>query len=107
MQNNKPIEINKECQFMHDLTNNAQMARYNLIVVTGQLKLYSKGIKPSRHFRLKDIKHYFGITGNLESITNKIDVINGVVEEVVKGVKVNGTVIKDNINLSNKGGSND
>ena len=100
MQNNKPIEINKDCQFMHDLTNNAQMARYNLIVVTGQLKLYSKGIKPSRHFRLKDIKNYFGISGNLETITNKIYVINGVVEEVVKGVK-------DNINLSNKGGSND
>ena len=100
MQNNKPIEINKDCQFFSDLTNNAQIARYNLIVVTGQLKLYSKGIKPSRHFRLKDIKNYFGISGNLESITNKIDVINGVVEEVVKGVK-------DNINLSNKGGSND
>ena len=100
MQNNKPIEINKDCQFMQDLTNNAQMARYNLIVVTGQLKLYSKGIKPSRHFRLKDIKNYFGISGNLETITNKIDVINGVVEEVVKGVK-------DNINLSDKGGSND
>jgi len=100
VQNNKPIEINKDCQFFSDLTNNAQIARYNLIVVTGQLKLYSKGIKPSRHFRLKDIKNYFGISGNLESITNKIDVINGVVEEVVKGVK-------DNINLSNKGGSND
>ena len=100
MQNNKPIEINEDCQFMQDLTNNAQMARYNLIVVTGQLKLYSKGIKPSRHFRLKDIKNYFGISGNLKTITNKIDVINGVVEEVVKGVK-------DNINLSNKGGSND
>ena len=107
MQNNKPIEINKDCKFMHDLTNNAQLARYNLIIVKGQLTLYSQGIKPSRHFRLKDIKHYFGITGNLESITNKIDAINGVVEEVVKGVKVNGTVIKDNINLSNKGGSND
>ena len=117
MQNNKPIEINKDCQFMHDLTNNAQMARYNLIVVTGQLKLYSQGIKPSRHFRLKDIKNYFGISGNLESITNKIDVINGVVEEVVKGVKENPQPIiynkeveegvKDNINLTSKGGSND
>ena len=41
MQVNKPIEIDKDCQFMHDLTNNAQMARYNLIIVTGQLKLYS------------------------------------------------------------------
>ena len=100
MQNNKPIEINADCKFMHDLTNNAQLARYNLIIVKGQLDLYSQGIKPSRHFRLKDIKNYFGISGNLESITNKIDVINGVVEEVVKGVK-------NNINLSDKGGQDD
>ena len=51
MQNNKPIEINGDCKFMSDLTANPTIARYNLIVVTGQLKLYSKGIKPSRHFR--------------------------------------------------------
>ena len=100
MQNNKPIEINGDCQFFSDLTGNPTIARYNLIVVTGQLKLYSKGIKPSRHFRLKDIKNYFGVTGNLESITSKINAISGVVEEVVKGVK-------NNKHLTNKGGSND
>ena len=100
MQNNKPIEINGDCQFFSDLTGNPTIARYNLIVVTGQLKLYSKGIKPSRHFRLKDIKNYFGVTGNLESITSKINAISGVVEEVVKGVK-------NNKHLTNKGGCND
>ena len=93
MQNNKPIEINEDCQFFSDLTGNPTMARYNLIVVTGQLKLYSKGIKPSRHFRLKDIKRYFGITGNTETLINKINVIDKVIQET--------------INLSNKGGSDD
>ena len=93
MQNNKPIEINEDCQFFSDLTGNPTMARYNLIVVTGQLKLYSKGIKPSRHFRLKDIKRYFGISGNTETLITKINAID--------------KVIQDTINLSNKGGSDD
>ena len=93
MQINKPIEINADCQFMSDLSNNSKMARYNLIIVKGQLQLFSKGIKPSRHFRLKDIKRYFGITGNTETLINKINAID--------------KVIQDTINLSNKGGLND
>ena len=93
MQNNKPIEINADCQFMSDLSNNSKMARYNLIIFKGQLQLFSKGIKPNRHFRLKDIKRYFGITGNTETLINKINAID--------------KVIQDTINLSNKGGSND
>ena len=93
MQNNKQIDIDGNCQFMQDLNNNAMMARYNVIIVKGQLKLFSKGIKPNRHFRLKDIKRYFGITGNTETLINKINAID--------------KVIQDTINLSNKGGSND
>ena len=93
MQNNTPIEINEDCQFMSDLNNNSNMARYNLIVVKGQLKLFSKGIKPNRHFRLKDIKRYFGITGNTEALITKINTIDKVVQDV--------------INLSNEGGQDD
>ena len=93
MQNNKPIEIDGNCQFMQDLNNNATMARYNVIVVKGQLQLFSKGIKPNRHFRLKDIKRYFGITGNTDTLINKINAID--------------KVIQDTINLSGKGGGND
>ena len=93
MQNNKPIEIDGDCQFMQDLNNNATMARYNVIVVKGQLQLFSKGIKPNRHFRLKDIKRYFGITGNTETLITKINAID--------------KVIQDTINLSNKGGQDD
>ena len=93
MQNNKPIDIDGNCQFMQDLNNNAMMARYNVIIVKGQLKLFSKGIKPNRHFRLKDIKRYFGISGNTETLITKINAID--------------KVIQDTINLSNKGGSDD
>ena len=93
MQNNKPIDIDGNCQFMQDLNNNAMMARYNVIIVKGQLKLFSKGIKPNRHFRLKDIKRYFGITGNTETLITKINAID--------------KVIQDTINLSNKGGQDD
>ena len=84
MLNNKPIEINGDCQFMSDLNNNSKMARYNLIIVKGQLQLFSKGIKPNRHFRLKDIKRYFGITGNTEALINKINAIDKVVQETIK-----------------------
>ena len=83
MQNNKPIEINADCQFMSDLNNNATMARYNVIVVKGQLQLFSKGIKPNRHFRLKDIKRYFGITGNTETLINKINAIDKAIKETI------------------------
>ena len=77
------IEINADCQFMQDLTGNPTMARYNVIIVKGQLQLFSKGIKPNRHFRLKDIKRYFGITGNTEALINKINVIDKVIKETI------------------------
>ena len=83
MLNNKPIDIDGNCQFMQDLNNNATIARYNVIVVKGQLQLFSKGIKPNRHFRLKDIKRYFGITGDTETLINKINVIDKVIKETI------------------------
>ena len=78
------IDIDGNCQFMSDLNNNSTMARYNVIIVKGQLQLFSKGIKPNRHFRLKDIKRYFGITGNTETLINKINAIDKVIQETIK-----------------------
>jgi hypothetical protein len=80
---NKPIEINKECQFMQDLQHERRhkMALYNLAVAKGQLMLFNKGIKPSRHWRLKDVKWYFGMDGNkkvmLEKVIKLQDVLKG------------------------------
>tara|TARA_R110002012_G_scaffold213690_2_gene384772 strand:- start:439 stop:684 length:246 start_codon:yes stop_codon:yes gene_type:complete len=64
----KPIEINGDCKFLQDIEENQQMAIYNLITSKGAVKLWTKGIKPSKHWRLKDVKKYFGVTGNAEKI---------------------------------------
>ena len=96
MQSNKPIDINGECQFMSDLTGNPTMARYNLIVVKGQLQLFSKGIKPNRHFRLKDIKRYFGITGNTDTLINKINVIDKVIKETINNNNTHNQEVTEN-----------
>ena len=36
---------------------------YNLVVTMRDLKLYSKGIKPHRFWKITNVKNYFGIKG--------------------------------------------
>ena len=87
----KPIEINKECQFIKDLENNNKMALWNLTIIRGQLKLFSKGIKPNRHWRLKDVKNYIGMSGNKEVLLEKV-------------IKLNDLLMpNNNKNLNNEG----
>ena len=68
MQNKTMVNMVEGCQFMKDLENQtneqgaANLALYNLAVCVGQVKLFSKGIKPSKHWRLKDVKNYFGLS---------------------------------------------
>ena len=86
------IEINEECQFIKDLENNNRMALWNLSIIRGQLKLFSKGIKPTRHWRLKDVKNYIGMSGNKEVLLEKV-------------IKLNDLLMpNNNKNLNNKGG---
>ena len=68
----KPIEINEDCRFLEDLQNNQQMAMYNLITSKSAVKLYTKGIKPNRHWRITDVKKYFGMNGNAEVLHDKL-----------------------------------
>ena len=90
----KPIEINKECQFIKDLENNNKMALWNLTIIRGQLRLFSKGIKPTRHWRLKDVKNYIGMSGNKEVLLEKV-------------IKLNDLLMpNNNKNLNNKGDTN-
>ena len=77
----KPIEINEDCQFMQDLENNNRMALFNLAVVKGQLTLFNKGILPSRHWRLKHVKQYFGMNGSKEVLLEKVIKLNDVINE--------------------------
>ena len=83
----KPIEINKECQFIKDLENNNKMALWNLTIIRGQLRLFSKGIKPTRHWRLKDVKNYIGMSGNKEVLLEKVIKLNDLLMPSKKGAK--------------------
>ena len=68
----KPININEDCKFLKDLQNNQQIAMWNLITTKSAVKLYTKGIKPNRHWRITDVKKYFGMNGNAEVLHNKL-----------------------------------
>ena len=76
----KPIDINEDCQFLKDLQNNNRMAMWNLITSKGAVKLYTKGIKPNRHWKITDVKKYFGMNGNADVLHSKLvklyDVLN-------------------------------
>ena len=82
----KQIKIDGDCQFLHDLDkvttnyNGVNLGIYNLIVTRGRLKLWTKGIK-SRGVVLKDIRQYFGISGNAKTLLKKLEVIWEVVSE--------------------------
>lgn len=68
----KTININGDCQFLKDLNNNQQMAMWNLITTKGAVKLWTKGIKPNRHWKITDVKKYFGMNGNAEVLHKKL-----------------------------------
>ena len=97
MQNKTIVNMVEGCQFMKDLEkqsnqiDGAKFALYNLAVCVGQLKMFSKGIKPSRHWRLKDVKNYFGLSGGTNKILAQLEQLQ--------------TIIND-INLSNERGDN-
>ena len=75
----KPIEIDEDCKFLKDAETNQQMAMYNLITSKGAVKLWTKGIKPNRHWKISDVKWYFGMTGNAEALLEKLDTLYKVI----------------------------
>ena len=82
----KPINIDEDCRFLKDLDNNQQRAMWNLITSKGAVKLYTKGIKPSRHWKITDVKNYFGMNGNAETLLTKLKALHRVItEESTKG----------------------
>ena len=77
----KPIEIDEDCKFLKDAKTNQQMAMYNLITSKGAVKLWTKGIKPNRHWKISDVKWYFGMTGNAEALLEKLDTLYKIIKE--------------------------
>ena len=77
----KPIEIDEDCQFLKDAKTNNQIAMYNLITSKSAVKLWTKGIKPNRHWKITDVKNYFGMNGNAETLLEKLKVLHKVIKE--------------------------
>jgi hypothetical protein len=50
-------------------------ATYNLFLCIGEVRLFSKGLKPHRNWRLKDVKNYFNINGNTIKVLNQLEQI--------------------------------
>ena len=60
----KPMRIN---------TMESNRGYYNLVLSIRDLGLHTKiGMKPHRHWRLKDVKQYFGITGSASSMLTRL-----------------------------------
>ena len=77
----KPIEMNEDCKFFKDAETNQQMAMFNLITSKSAVKLWTKGIKPNRHWKITDVKNYFGMTGNAEALLEKLDRLYNIIKE--------------------------
>ena len=48
-------------------------AYYNLVVTIRDVSLFSKGIKPHRFWRLKDVKAYFGVKGGTDKVLKQLE----------------------------------
>ena len=81
----------KDTQFIIDLTEDSiskdnidmeyNLGWYNLIISIRDLRLYSKGIKPHRRWKITPLKTYFGIKGNAKSMLDKLIKINQIIKE--------------------------
>ena len=82
----KKIQIDQECKFLKDIESSStafmgtNRGIYNLLNTIGALKLWTKGIKPSRQFKIRNVKLYFGITGNAETLLYKLETINKIIK---------------------------
>ena len=73
----------KNTQFFKDMTdesktlsvNNGPMplGYWNLIISIRDCKLYSKGIKPHRNFKITNVKKYFGLTGDASKLVVQLE----------------------------------
>ena len=73
------IEINEDCQFLIDVKNlngdGVNRGWYNLVTSIRDLKLYSKGIKPHRNWKITLVKKYFGMKGNVNTMLNNLEAL--------------------------------
>lgn len=86
------ITINADSQFYADLVNDSKAidingaktskGYWNLIVTIRDLGLYEVGMKPNRHWKISDVKAYFGIKGTATQMRAELKAIK---EALTKG----------------------
>ena len=82
------VNMQEDCQFLKDLEAQdnpdgaSRMALYNLAVSVGQVKLFSKGINPNRHWRLKDVKNYFGLVGGTNKVLGQLEQLQAIINDI-------------------------
>ena len=85
--NKLTIEIDEDCQFFKDLTSfdnsqrNYNLGMWNLALSLRDLKLYCKGIKPHRGWKITPVKKYFGMNGHKEVLLEKLHRLNEIINE--------------------------
>jgi hypothetical protein len=75
----------KNTQFFKDMTDESKILNvnngpmplgyWNLIISIRDCKLYSKGIKPHRNFKITNVKKYFGLTGDASKLVVQLEEI--------------------------------
>ena len=73
-------KMNGDCMFIIELEETPHIAIWNLITSIGALKLWNKGIKPSRHWKISQVKKYFGMNGNKELLLAKLETLNKIIK---------------------------
>ena len=80
MSKSKSINMNGDCMFIIELEETPHIAKWNLITSIGALKLWNKGIKPNRHWKVSQVKKYFGINGNKKVLLAKLETLNKIIK---------------------------
>ena len=79
MSKSKSINISEDSRFLFELDETPHIAKWNLITSIGALKLWNKGIKPNRHWKISQVKKYFGMNGNKKVLLAKLETLNKII----------------------------
>ena len=79
------VTLNPNTQFFNDMTDESKTLKvnngtmplgyWNLIISIRDCKLYSKGMKPNRHWKISDVKKYFGLKGDAGKLVMQLEYI--------------------------------
>lgn len=83
MKNTLKFNIDTDCQFIQDLLDESKAINingnmtakgyWNLVLSIRDCSMYAKfGMKPHRHWKISDVKAYFGIKGTSQGIHEKL-----------------------------------